>query len=94
MNSFEASCFSSLNGRTAWGLAIDCLSGATVIGDPRAVFVSGNASTLYAFPGGFDVNNFYMSCPQVRVGSWKGTEAVGRLIFYNTGDKGIPDSLK
>jgi hypothetical protein len=59
----------------------------TVVGDPSAVFVSGNASTLYAFPGGFDVNSFYMSCPQLRVGSWKGTEAVGRLVLYDTGNE-------
>jgi len=61
----------------------------TVIGDPNAVFVTGNAATMFAFPGGFDVDNMYLSCPQLRIGSWKGTEAVGRLILYDTGSSDV-----
>jgi len=61
----------------------------TVIGDPNAVFVMGEAATMFAFPGGFDVDNMYLSCPQLRIGSWKGTEAVGRLILYDTGNEDI-----
>jgi hypothetical protein len=57
----------------------------TVVGDPNAVFVTGTASTMFAFPGGFDVDHVSISAPQVRVGSWKGTEAVGRFILYDTG---------
>ena len=57
----------------------------TVIGDVNAVVVTGNASTQYAFPGGFNVDNMYFTCPQVTVGAWKGTEAVGRLILFDTG---------
>ncbi len=57
----------------------------TVIGDPEAVIVTGDASTQFAFPGGFDIHHFYFSCPQVTVGSWKGTEALGRVIIYDTG---------
>jgi hypothetical protein len=61
----------------------------TVVGDPDAVFVVGNASTIYAFPGGFDISDWYLSAPQIRIGNWKGTEAVGRAIFYNTGNEDI-----
>jgi hypothetical protein len=61
----------------------------TIIGDPDAVFVTGNASTVYAFPGGFDMSNWYLSAPQVRIGNWKGTEALCRVIFYDTGNEEI-----
>jgi hypothetical protein len=61
----------------------------TIIGDTDAVFTTGNASTVYAFPGGFDVSNWYLSAPQLRIGNWKGTEAVARAIFYNTGNDEI-----
>jgi hypothetical protein len=57
----------------------------TVIGDVNAVKVTGAASTQYAFPGGFNVDNMYFTCPQITVGAWKGTEAVGRLILFDTG---------
>lgn len=57
----------------------------TVVGDGNAVYVEGDSALEYAFPGGFDVDNMYLSCPQLRLGSWKGTEAVGRLILYDTG---------
>jgi hypothetical protein len=61
----------------------------TVIGDTEAVFTEGYASTVYAFPGGFDVGDWYLSAPQLRIGNWKGTEAVARAIFYNTGNDEI-----
>jgi hypothetical protein len=61
----------------------------TVVGDPDAVFVTGNASTMFAFPGGFDVDRMYFTCPQLRIGNWKGTEAVGRLILYDTGSEDL-----
>lgn len=57
----------------------------TVVGDNDAVYVDGNGGTRFAFPGGFDVDNIWFACPQVRIGSWKGTEALGRFIFYDTG---------
>jgi hypothetical protein len=57
----------------------------TVIGDTDAVVVTGDASTKFAFPGGFNVENFYFTCPQLTLGAWRGTEAVGRLIIYDTG---------
>jgi hypothetical protein len=57
----------------------------TVVGDVNAVVVTGAASTQYAFPGGFNVDNMYFTCPQITVGAWKGTEALGRLILFDTG---------
>jgi hypothetical protein len=61
----------------------------TIVGDTDAVFVDGDASTIYAFPGGFDVGDWYLSAPQLRIGNWKGTEALARVIFYDTGNKDI-----
>lgn len=61
----------------------------TIVGDTDAVFVTGNASTVYAFPGGFDVSDWYLSAPQLRIGNWKGTEAVARAIFYDTGNEDV-----
>ncbi|HEX5133300.1 MAG TPA: DUF6588 family protein [Candidatus Krumholzibacteria bacterium] len=57
----------------------------TVVGPTDAVVVDGDASTKFAFPGGFNVDNMYFSAPQLTVGGWKGTEAMGRLIIYDTG---------
>ncbi len=57
----------------------------TVVGGTDAVIVEGDASTKFAFPGGFDVDNIYFSCPQLTVGSWRGTEALGRFILFDTG---------
>ena len=57
----------------------------TVVGGTESVTVTGDASLKYTFPGGFNVDNMYFSCPQVTVGSWKGTEAIGRLILFDTG---------
>lgn len=77
--------------RTFWATTegdfrpVKVVKAPTVVGDPSAVYVTGDASTQFAFPGGFDVNEMYLTCPQVRVGSWKGTELVGRLILYDTG---------
>ena len=59
-------------------------SAPTIVGDDHAVFVDGTAGTQYAFPGGFEIHNIYYACPQVRVGSWRGTEALGRFVYYDT----------
>jgi hypothetical protein len=61
----------------------------TIIGDTDAVIVSGDAGTMYAFPAGFDVSDWYLSAPQIRIGNWKGTEAIARAIFYDTGNKDV-----
>jgi len=61
----------------------------TIVGDPEAVYTTGYASTIYAFPGGFDLSNWYLSAPQLRIGNWRGTEAMVRAIFYNTGNRDV-----
>jgi hypothetical protein len=57
----------------------------TVVGNNDAVFVEGVAGTQFAFPGGFNVDHMWYACPQLRIGSWRGTEAMGRLILYDAG---------
>ncbi|MBD3348514.1 MAG: hypothetical protein GF400_04885 [Candidatus Eisenbacteria bacterium] len=63
----------------------------TVIGDGDAIIVQGNGSSSFAFPGGFDVNSFTLAVPQLRIGSYKGTEAMIRYFAVNTGDVDIGD---
>jgi len=63
----------------------------TVIGDNEAVYVPGVAGTQFAFPGGFDIDNIWFGAPQLRVGSIFGTEAMGRLILYDTGIEELGD---
>lgn len=63
----------------------------TVVGSTDAVLVSGEAGTRFAFPGGFDVDNLPFAAPQLRIGSWHGTEAVFRLLLYDTGDTYLGD---
>jgi hypothetical protein len=75
--------------RTDTGVNDKYVRAPTIIGDTDAVYTTGNASTQYAFPGGFDVSNWYLSAPQLRIGNWKGTEAMARAIFYNTGNDEI-----
>lgn len=57
----------------------------TVVGDPKAVIVSGN-TTSFAFPGGLNVNSFGIATPQLRISSLRGTEAIVRWIAFDTGD--------
>jgi hypothetical protein len=75
--------------RTDTGVNDKYVRAPTIVGDTRAVYSTGYASTTYAFPGGFDVSNWYLSAPQLRIGNWKGTEMVARAIFYNTGNDEI-----
>jgi hypothetical protein len=58
----------------------------TVVGSGEAVIVLGDAGTEFAFPGGFDLNSFAIAVPQIRISSFKGTEALVRYIAINTGD--------
>lgn len=64
----------------------------TVIGNNDAVFVEGDAGTQFAFPGGFDVDHIWFACPQLRIGSWRGTEVMGRFILYDAGLSDIGES--
>ncbi len=63
----------------------------TVIGDTKAVIVSGDGGTQFAFPGGFDVGSFALTVPQLRVGAVFGTEAMIRFIAFRIGDSDIGD---
>lgn len=63
----------------------------TAVGDRRAVSVEGDANTVFWFPGGFDVDNLPVGVPQLRVGAWRGTEAVIRYLFFDTGRSELGD---
>lgn len=63
----------------------------TVVGPTESVWLIGDAGTSFAFPGGFDVDNFPIVVPQLRVGSWRGTEAVVRLLAFDLNDQFIRD---
>ncbi|NIM18816.1 MAG: hypothetical protein GTO42_02175 [Candidatus Latescibacteria bacterium] len=63
----------------------------TVVGSGNAVFVDGAGGTRFAFPGGFNLNSFALAVPQIRVGSYMGTEALIRYIAFDTGDVELGD---
>jgi hypothetical protein len=63
----------------------------TVVGPTESVWLIGDAGTAFAFPGGFDVDNFPIAVPQLRVGAWRGTEAVLRVLVLDTGVPVIRD---
>ncbi len=52
----------------------------TIIGGGDAVIVPGDGGSSFAFPGGFDVNSFVLAAPQIRIGAFRGTEALIRGI--------------
>jgi hypothetical protein len=54
----------------------------TIIGDREAVSVEGAAGTRFWFPGGFDLASLDFAAPQLRIGSFHGTEALIRFGFY------------
>ncbi len=58
----------------------------TVVGSGDAVTVGGDGGTEFSFPGGFDLNSFAMAVPQLKLGSFKGTEAVIRYFALDVGD--------
>jgi hypothetical protein len=55
----------------------------TVLGPAKAVNVSGNNGTVYAFPGGLDVSMLPLAVPQLTVGSVFGTDVTIRYFGYN-----------
>lgn len=67
------------------------VSAPTIVGDGKAVIVNGQGGTSFAFPGGFDLNSFGLAVPQIRISSFRGTEAVIRYIAFNTGDAELGD---
>jgi hypothetical protein len=58
----------------------------TVIGDGGSITVDGDANSQFTFPGGFDLNSFGMTVPQLRLGNYMGTEAVIRYFAIDMGD--------
>jgi hypothetical protein len=64
---------------------------STVVGPIDAIIVPGDGGTTFAFPGGFDLASFALAAPQIRIGSFKGTEAIIRYLVYDTGDIEIGD---
>jgi len=64
---------------------------STVVGPIDAIIVPGDGGTTFAFPGGFDLASLALAAPQIRIGSFKGTEAVIRYLVYDTGDIEIGD---
>jgi hypothetical protein len=83
--------------RTFWATTEDdfnpqrTVRAPTIVGSGRAVIVSGNGATQFAFPGGFNMESVEMAVPQVRVGTIWGTEAVFRLLFFDTGPGELED---
>jgi len=63
----------------------------TVVGSGDAVIVDGDAGTSFAFPGGLDLNSFALAVPQLRIGSYRGTEALIRYIAFDVGDAELGD---
>jgi len=63
----------------------------TVIGDTEPVFIDGFDGLMYAFPGGFNIQSFSTAVPQLRVGSFYGTEAVFRYAYLNRGTGNFGD---
>jgi hypothetical protein len=63
----------------------------TVVGDGHAVIITGDQGSHFAFPGGFSLHSFALAVPQVRVGAYRGTEAVFRYFALNTGDVEVGD---
>jgi hypothetical protein len=61
----------------------------TVVGSRKAVYVDGDASTRFAFPGGFELSSFNFAVPQLRIGSFYGTEALFRFAFFYTGNASL-----
>jgi hypothetical protein len=55
----------------------------TIVGSGDATKVTGAGGTVYAFPGGFDLNSFGLVVPQLRVGGVMGTEAVVRWVAFD-----------
>ncbi|MDH3215367.1 MAG: autotransporter outer membrane beta-barrel domain-containing protein [Candidatus Krumholzibacteria bacterium] len=58
----------------------------TVVGRPEVVWVEGVGGTAYAFPSGFGLDSFQFAVPQLRLGSFYGTEMVFRFAFLDQGN--------
>jgi hypothetical protein len=64
---------------------------STVVGPGEAVTVTGDGGTTFMFPGGFSLNSFALSVPQIRFGSYRGTEGIFRYIAVDLGESELGD---
>jgi hypothetical protein len=58
----------------------------TVVGDAEGGTIPTVNPPEIAYPPGFDINSFALTAPQIRIGAFKGTEAVLRYIAIDVGD--------
>jgi hypothetical protein len=63
----------------------------TIVGPGEAKLVEGDAGTQTYLPGGFDLSSFSLAVPQLRFGSYKGTEALIRYLAVDLGDVELGD---
>jgi hypothetical protein len=63
----------------------------TAVGSGSVVSVSGGAGTTFNFPGGLGLNSFALAVPQVRFGTFKGTEGLFRFFTMETGETEVGD---
>ena len=58
----------------------------TVVGPGGAIIVPGDGGTAFPFPGGFNLASLALAAPQLRIGSFRGTEALIRYMVFDTGE--------
>jgi hypothetical protein len=58
----------------------------TIVGATEAVTVTSQSGAKFSAPGGFDLNSFAIAVPQLRIGAFKGTEAVVRFFAADISD--------
>ena len=58
----------------------------TVVGDPEGGTIPTDMPPEIAYIPGFDINSFGLAAPQLRIGSFKGTEAVVRFFSADLSD--------
>lgn len=58
----------------------------TIVGSEKSVDVFGTGGSLFAFPGGFDMNMTGFAVPQLTIGSFLGTSATVRFFSAELGD--------
>jgi hypothetical protein len=61
----------------------------TIAGSGESVTVSGTGGTQFTAPGGFDLESFAIAVPQLRIGAFKGTEALIRFFAADIGDNEV-----
>jgi hypothetical protein len=57
----------------------------TIIGDEESIILQDPQSTVYVFPGGFDLENVTLGTPQVTIGGFLNMEISGRFLTFSLG---------